>query len=402
VFAVLLSLPLFQQATGLPKDIPLGGVEVREPAPVFTWADWFEGDYAAAVDKWLLGEVGLRGFMVNLACQINYSVFGRIGLSGGTEIVEGRDHWLYERAYIKWAVQKHPLAAKKAVQFSEQAARVQQALARRGIAFALVIAPSKAEIASDHLPPEITLPARVTLAADSRLISELEKRGVLVLDGHRLFLELKDKEAFLFPPTGIHWSIQSAWLVWQNLAARLQTHAACAEMPVQPIDRIVWHSPLGADSDLRMLLNLWHFEPDGPKLLPYPIVAPPPDAVRNRYAALVVGDSFTFALIDAMARSGTFRQIDLLYYNKRRITYPSPSFDQAPNRLIADAGIDMGPLDKEHMGWDDLLLNRQMVILLINEIHLKDTGWNFLDDLLAHLEPGQRATMTVTSPASRQ
>jgi hypothetical protein len=402
VFAILLALPLFQQVTGMPEDIRLAGVEAREPDPVFSWASWFDGRYAASVDKWLTGKIGLRGLLVNLACQVNYSVFGRIGMNGGTEVVEGRDHWLYERAYIKWAVRQPPMGEKKAVQFAEQAARLQQALARRGIAFALVIAPSKAQIVPERLPPEIPLPARNATDAYSRIMPELEKRNVRVLDGHRLFLELKAKEKFLFPPTGIHWSYQSAWLTWQNLADLLRTNAACSELPLQPVEKIVWHTPLGADSDLRMLLNLWHFEPNGPPLLPYPLVAPPPDALRDRFAALVVGDSFSLALIDGMARSGVFRQIDLLYYFKRRYTYPSPSFAQSSARLIADAGIDMGPLDKANMGWDDLLQNRQMVILTLNEIHIKDCGWGFLEALLAELEPDQRATMTVTSPATRQ
>ncbi len=402
VFALLLSLPLFQQATGIPKDIRLAGVEIRKPTPVFTWAAWFDGNYAAAVDNWLLGDVGLRGFLVHLACQANYSLFGKIGMSGGTDVVEGRDHWLFERAYIKWAVRQPPMGAKNAVRFSEQAALLQQELARRGIAFALVIAPSKAQIMPDYLPPEIALPARNATDAYSRLIPELEKRGVQLLDGHRLFLTLKNTEPHLFPPTGTHWSYYAAWLTWQALANRLRAHSSCAELPVQPIEKIVWTTPQGSDDDLRQLLNLWHFEPGGPARLPYPIISPAPQPLQDRYSALVVGDSFSLTLIDAMARTGTFRQIDLLYYFKRHLTYPSPSFAQSADRLIADEGIDMGPLDKGNMGWEDLLQNRQMVILTLNEIHIKDAGWGFLDAMLAELNPDQRTTSTVTSPASRQ
>ncbi len=387
LFAILLALPLFQQITGSPKDARLAGVEMRAPKPVLSWTQWFDGTYAASVDQWLVGEVGLRGFLVHLACQINYSVFGRIGMNGGTEVVEGRDHWLYERAYIKWAVRQPPMGEKNAVQFAKQAARLQQALARRRIAFAVVIAPSKAQIEPEHLPPGIPLPARNDSDAYSRIVPELTKRGVSLLDGHRLFLELKGKEPFLFPPTGIHWSYHAAWFTWQNLTTLLRTNSACAELPVQSVEKIVWHAPLGSDSDLRLLINLWHFEPNGPALLPYPIVTPPPAAVQDRFSALVVGDSFAFALIDAMARSGAFRQIDLLYYFKRRIAYQAPSFDQSPNRLIADAGVDKETLDTAKMGWQDLLLNRQMVILVLNEIHIKDTGWGFLESLLAEIEP---------------
>jgi hypothetical protein len=385
-FALLLSLPLLQQLTGLPGDVPLMGTEKRMPKPDFSWAAWFDGDYAPRLEKWLTGNIGLRGFLVRLACQVNYSVFGKTGMSGGTEITLGRDHWLFETAYIKQAVRQPEMGLQKAVRFAEEAARLQSALHERGIAFLVVISPSKAEVMPEYLPPSVALAPKTDVTGYARVTAEMKKRQVAFLDGRKLFLDLKaGGESNLFPSAGTHWSHYSAWLAWQASAALLNGQVPDLDLQPQAIGSVVMHAPLGADDDLKQLLNLWSFEPGGPRPLPYPMVAPPPPVLRDRYKALVTGDSFSLTLIDAMARSGQFLQIDLLYYFKRRITYPAPSFNPAPDRLIAEPGINMGAIDWTDPDWDHLLENQKVVILAVNEIHLKDAGWGFMESLLQKL-----------------
>lgn len=380
---LLLALPLVQQLTGFPRDLPLTGAEARTPPPTWSAAAWFDGTFAAQAEQWSLERIGFRGLLIHLATQANYSLFGRIGLPGGTEVVEGRDHWLFERAYIKWAMRPQGYSQARAASFADQAARLQEALARRGIAFALVLAPSKAEIMADRLPPDITLPPRAPDGFYDRLAPALRARGVALLDGPQLFLNWKqaDPGADLFPAGGVHWSTWAAWQVWRELAGLFRRQPGLADLPDSPVRERVWSRPLGADADLRNLLNLWHFEPGGPRPIAYPLVAPPPAPHQGRYAALVVGDSFALTLIDAMCRSGLFRQIDLLYYFNRRLTYPAPSFAQSRERLIAPPGIDMGPFRPADLDWEQLLENRQMVILVLNVIHIKAHGWGFPESL---------------------
>lgn len=386
LFAVLLALPQFQQATGLPGDIPLAGMETRLQKPVFSWTGWFDGSYAARYEKWLQGNAGFRGLLVRLASQANYSLFGRIGLSGGTEITRGRAHWLFETAYVKQAVRQPDFARAKASLFAEQAAAIENRLAARGIAFAVVIAPSKAEVLTNRLPPDIVLPPRSSATAYARIAAELGKRNVTRVDARRLFNGLKTREPCLFPKTGTHWSTWSVWLAWQAVAGELEARLPELRFRSPEPARAVMSPPLGADDDLRELLNLWHFETGEPKPLPYPVIPAPPPEWRDRHQALVVGDSFSLTMVDAMARSGLFRQIDLLYYFKRRFTYPAPSFTPAADKLIADPGIDMGALDLAHVDWNALLDNRQAVLLVINEINLRDMSWGFMESLLAALD----------------
>ena len=413
LFAALLFLPLSHATNGWPPDMSLTGMENRYDRPSVTWKSWFDGTYAAGVDKWLEGSIGLRGFLVHLASQANYSLFGRITQSKGTDILEGRDHWLFERAYVREAVRQPHFPVPDAAAFADRLSLLQKALAQRGIAFYFVISPSKVEVLPELLPADIRLDSpRSKRTAYARIAQQMESHGVPTFDSRTFLQSFKKTEHFAFPPTGVHWSYYSASFVWKELATRLRDQASCRDLPVPAIERVIWHKPMGSDNDLRMLLNLWHFEPDGPAPMPYPVVTAPPDEFRDRYMALIVSDSFGFNLIDAMGRSGAFKQIDLLYYFKRRLTYPSPSFTPAGDRLITDGGIDMGKIDLVHMDWNQVLQNRQVVILMINEMHLHDVGWGFPEALLAGLDKtgpkakaagsGQRNTITAASPASRQ
>jgi hypothetical protein len=388
LFGLLLALPLLQSTTGYPPDIRLFGAEVTEPEPVFTWKAWFNGDFPAAVERWTVGKVGLRGYLVRLASQANYSLFGRLGVNPNSTVVEGRDHWLFEEGYITEAASPRKFPRKRAVEIAGQAARLQQALARKGIAFAVVIAPSKAEIYPEYLPAGTPKADPGQKTAYARLISEFRKHNVPLVDGRELFLSLKGTERDLFPKGGIHWSYHAAWLTWQKLVELLRAQAPCADLPLQTIERLAWHQPLGSDADLSQLLNLWHFEPGGPAPLPYPLVAAPPAEARRRYAAMVVGDSFARTLIDAMARSLSFRKIELLYYFKRRYTYDphASDFKEADGKLIAKNGKDAGALDKSRIPWADLLNNRQMVLLALSEINIREGGWGFLESILAAVE----------------
>jgi hypothetical protein len=391
---LLIALPLLQTISGHPRDIRLNGAEVTTKEPVFSWISWFNGDFASAVEAWMVGDVGLRGYLVHLASQANYTLFGRIGINGNTKIVEGRDHWLFEQAYLTKIARQREFSRKKAVLIANRAARLREALARKGIAFAIVIAPSKAEILPEYLPAGVPASNRDPKTPYARLAGEFQKQGVPLLDGREFFRSIKEKEIALFPQGGIHWSYYSAWLAWQKLVGVLRLQPACAELPLQSVERLVWHAPLGSDADLRLLLNLWHFEPGGPAPLPYPLVSAPPPALQKRFGALVVGDSFALTLIDAMARSGAFRKIDLLYYFKRRFSYPSPAFMPAGEKLIAEAGKDLGPFDVTRVPWEAFLEDRQMVVLTVNEINIKDGGWGFIESLLAELDPGSKAMAT--------
>jgi hypothetical protein len=61
LFGLLLGLPLFQMATGLPQDAILQGVETTATRPAFTAAAWWDGSLQSGFDTWINQRIGLRG-----------------------------------------------------------------------------------------------------------------------------------------------------------------------------------------------------------------------------------------------------------------------------------------------------------------------------------------------------
>lgn len=376
LLGLFLALPLLRQTTGWPGDVKLAGVEPPVPPPRLSWRGWFDGHVAAAVEPWLQRHLGMRGTLVALANQADYSLFHRPPGRGGTSLVVGRDYWLYEREYVRHYTRRLGLRDADRDRFVGELAALQQALAARGIAFVLLIAPSKAEIVPEHLPPGVPAPPPpgVRTNAYEALLPMLRAAGVNVLDAHRLFQTWRAAGPPLFAPGGTHWNYYGAQCVTEALLDRLPaapTRARLAGFDLRP--------PVGTDIDLRALLNLWRFEPPGSIRVPFPrmTAAPPPGTPPEGPALLVVGDSFSYTLLDSLARSRAVPRATLLYYFKRRFTYDWRAPADPPPDVLEHWRHDRGALDPESLDWASLLFDKQAVILEINEIQLRSLGWGF-------------------------
>lgn len=387
-----LLLPLLSAWSGWPRDVPLAGVEKPAPRPALTWRSWFDGSWARSVEPWLTRRLGLRGVAVRSANQLNYSLFGRTPGSAGTPIMVGRDHWLYETEYVRHYTRRFDMRAEDAAGFVADLAAVRRGLARRGIAFVLLISPSKAEVYPEHLPAGMREAAAAARAAArtnayERLLPMLRAEGIAVADMQERFLAWKREGVPLFPPGGTHWNHYGAQRALGALcaAARSQPAGAALAMPPAIVGR-QWRPPAGTDADLRNLLNLWRFEPRGPAAVPFPLLAPAPRARSGRI--LLVGDSFAFTLVDALARAGICEEAELLYYFKRRYSYDWRRGQTTDDDEVVHWRHDRGAIEREVVDWGALLDETSLVVLEINAIQLRHAGWGFPAALAGELARG--------------
>lgn len=383
-FGVFISLPLANQLTGQPHDRRLNGVEEPKALPRLTWTTWLDASFARAVEQSLNRRIGLRGYLITLANQANYSLFGKLPASG-TPIDAGRDHWLFEHAYVSQLLRRPNFTDARRDEFATKLTELHRELARRGKGLAVVVAPGKPEIYPEFLPADLPPPLKGNTTAYEQMIPALETAGVPVLDVRKRFLARKADHPYLFPPGGTHWSHYGAQLATDDLFDLLRRQSGFEGLTPIGIAKVEWKKPAGTDRDLRDLLNLWWYEPRGAVKLPYPVVAP---AVGTRPAglgAVVIGDSFSFTLIDALARTAAFDRIDLLYYFKRRFSYTEPLFPAGGPTLVRHDKFDRGPLPAQGPDWAGILAGRTAVILVINEVNLYSTGWGSVENLLQYL-----------------
>ena len=369
LFALLLSLPLIQSATGWPADVPLRGVENTVSPPDFRWAAWWNGTLQTGVDAWLNQHVGLRGRLVRAAHQIRYSLFRELPRGGGTEMVLGRHGFLFEKSYVDAYRQPEPHPEQEAREISASVRRLQDLLAADGIAFLLVIAPSKAEIYPEFLPPEADAAGRPARRSNyENMIGFLRQDGVNLVDSHELFLEWKKSPdtPLLFAQGGTHWNHYGATRVISVVLDRLRELTGKDLPSVQVVGSETNDWIVGADNDLGKLANLWTDQKfAGPQI--HPIREKNPGTYLPD--VLFVCDSFGSRLTELMTSSKLYRHQDTYYYYARHTYWPhrrDPYFEMEQQKQ---------DLLRELQG-------RDAVVIVEVEYYLPRIGFGFVEDML--------------------
>jgi len=367
LFSLVLALPLVQMATGLPPDYPLAGVETTAARPAAGWAAWWNGTLQPDFDGWINQRIGLRGWLVRTANQLNYALFRELPRRSGTQVLLGRDGMLYEKVYVDAYNRSGRRLGKELRNISASTKRLQDRLAADGIAFLLVIAPSKAEIYPEFLPPEADVAGRPARRSNyENFVKYLHADGVNLVDAHELFLQWKTVPGAprLFANGGTHWNEYGAARVAAEIARRLR-EATGKDLPtVEIVGAVTNRTIVGEDNDLGELVNLWSGRPlAGPQVHPVAEVRPGahlPDV-------LFVGDSFVFTLTNFMDRHGLYRKRNTYYYYNREYFWPA-----APN----------APLDKRQLDLLAEVRGRDAVVIEVGEYSLPRVGFGFVRDML--------------------
>lgn len=385
LFSLVLALPLVQMATGLPPDYPLAGVETTATRPAAGWAAWWNGTLQPDFDGWINQRIGLRGWLVRTANQLNYALFRELPRRSGTQVLLGRDGMLYEKVYVDAYNQSGRRLGKELRNISASTKRLQDRLAADGIAFLLVIAPSKAEIYPEFLPPEADVAGRPARRSNyENFVKYLRADGVNLVDAHELFLQWKSAPGAprLFANGGTHWNEYGAARVAAEIARRLRA-ATGKDLPtVEIVGAVTNRTIVGEDNDLGELVNLWSGRPlAGPQV--HPVVDVRPGA--HLPDVLFVGDSFVFTLTNFMDRHGLYRKRNTYYYYNREYFWPA-----APN----------APLDKRQLDLLAEVRGRDAVVIEVGEYWLPRVGFGFVRDMLRAYDAWDAARAAETASAA--
>ena len=369
LFCLFLVLPLAQMATGWLPDVPLAGVETPTAGPAVGARAWWNGTMQTDFDAWLAQRVGLRGALVRTANQIRYVLFRELPKRSGTQVLLGREGMLYEKVYVDAYNANGQRPARELANVSASTKRLQNRLARDGIAFLLVIAPSKAEIYPEFLPPEADVAGRPARRSDyQNFIEHLRRDGVQVLDAHRLFAERKRAPGSppLFARRGTHWNHYGAVLVAARLLEELARLTGAEEPPAVAVVGAVTNRQIASpDNDLGELANLWQRRSlAGRQVHPQVEIRPGPD----KPAVTFITDSFGAQLITWLQRQRLLARHDSYWYNQRHYGWPGrePAAGSAPRGA--------GP---------ERLAGCDAVVVVQVEVLLPDVGFGFVEETLA-------------------
>jgi alginate O-acetyltransferase complex protein AlgJ len=382
VFALLLVLPGLQMRYAFAPEVGLSGVRVAPVKPSLTAAGWWEGKLQSQTEDWIDDRIGFRGYAVRTDNQIGVSLFGEAFTRAADPVVLGRRMMVYADADLVAYDGLDGFRDRTLRKQVRDLRRLQDALARRGIAFLFLISPSKAALYPEYIPPGFVRPdGRRPATAYERMIRMLHGEGVHVIDSHLILNEEKARSPHaLFPPGGVHWNRLAAGMVlrraWQALGEQLG----------RPLVDLRWRDireddapdPADQETDGANLLNAWRVGHADWKF-PRPVFfTGDTDAFRPRL--VVVGDSFWLTMDAFIAERQMASRNDFFYYFNER----------AQSRGLHQAGLDDPMGLRGGMSWE-YVFTADAIIVETNEAGIGVAGWGFVQAALKELRraPGE-------------
>ena len=378
-FSILIVLPGLQMRYRLIPEETLSGVGVPAKKPGLTRAGWWSGKFQSELETWFGEQIGFRGHAIRTDNQIGLSVFHEAFSKAADTPVLGRRMMIYEEHYLS-AYDGVVLFRDRGLRKrARDLRRLQESLAERGIAFVLVIAPSKVSIYPEYLPKGVVQPDGLRPAtAYERMLPMLRKEGVHVVDGHAVLEEEKGRSPHaLFPPGGIHWNRYGAYLVVRRAFESLEQQLGRPLVGLGCRAVAEDDEPLHADqeTDVADLMNAWHVGHADWKF-PRPDLYAEGASDRFRPKVVVVGDSF-WTLADAMiARSRLTARNDFFYYFNE-----FSRADSVNGRESAHPGDFFSG-----MTWD-YVFSADAVIIEVIEAAIADAGYGFVQQAQKNLGP---------------
>jgi len=352
----------------------LKGAVAETPAPAWDFASLRSGEALRAASTWYDAHVGLRNFWVRLDNEVTYVLFREATEhKTGTNLVVGKHDWLFERQYVKHAVTPGRPEDARVREAIRHMRSVQDKLARRGIPFLLLVAPSKVEVYSEHVPAAAfggRLPGQITTNYE-RYRSEFNAAGINFYDGPRIFLEWKQAgQRNLFARAGSHWSYVSALQVLRDVRDRLNPQMRHLLPPLVLEKQLSLPARL-IDADLLNLLNLlfdFPFNHDQP----FPVLVRQKDVPSGQLPRILwVHDSFGWPLIELLYNANALQPAESLYYFQ--------NFYRIPEGTRTSA-------DLHRLDWEAFLQKHDAVVMVWTEIAFEGLGWGFFETLDAQLK----------------
>ncbi|MGI5869033.1 MAG: hypothetical protein ACOX9C_06295 [Kiritimatiellia bacterium] len=301
--------------TGLRGIVKVAGVEHKAQPPPVSAKAFLDGSFQNGLRTYYERKHFGRGELLkfkHLVFEIINLGQYHAGYSGN--VIQGRKGFLFERPYLDVRFNpptRHHTPAHHR-QFAETAAALRDAIEARGVAFGVILAPSKPEACPGLVPARYHRFSRAPADFDlyAGLSDALDSVNIPHVNGKTLCGPFLDTDA-LFPYTGTHWSVYCAALAATNLIGRLNAANPTNALPAPVVLGMAYQpEPYEShDRDIADLLNLPFPYRRDPDRYPHPIFGPPPARPGK---AVVLGDSFCDQLLVALQDSGACHDIVMI------------------------------------------------------------------------------------------
>lgn len=361
-------LMFFQSSFKIMPEPKLSGVEKSIKRPILTFSSWLYADFQKNVDDYFSEKIGFKAWWVRTYNQIELSIFNKVAAQTYNQIVKSKENWLFEEQYLKHWENNPKYTQAQSEQLHRRLNNLEiliDSLKAHQIEFLFLISPAKAHVFPDKTDNENWEKYANRNFMREYLKESLDSLDINYLDASEMFYKLRAKNEKnadqLFPQGGTHWSYYGAWKVLDSISKRyndLMPNSEFAEMELLSLEKAPARD---TDKDLAGLINIWDTKKFSEDIV-YPIWKP--TNAMERPKILLLSSSFGWTLVHHLQKHKSYKEIDLLYYNKTLFEYPE-------NTSKSCIEIDCSP--------KALLKDKSIFILEINEIVIPELGWGFID-----------------------
>lgn len=371
LFAATLLIPLYGKT--LDADIILNGVTAKPENVDVSMETLNNGTYQAFLNDTWENDFPGKKFLLRVRNQLLYSIFK---VSPNTNVVIGKDNYLYEPSYILFETQIYPPSSEDYFNtLGSNLVQLQGLLKENGKELYIFITPSKAHFYREYIPQRLEL-----LSAEdsysytnySKLLEVLEENNLKYYDSVSFIeknLDAGNLESPVFYKSGIHWSHP-----WASSAAAefLDYMNSCSKYDLSSISVTEGISdvPIAPDTDLYDSLNL--------------IV----EAQEKWYSAETMIERSGSDRPNIFLRGGSFMGQSLIALIRAGIFDRDVHFEN--NYYFTDQYSSMYNLSSftayEEMDLDQMIGQSDILVLEVNEGAIYTMSWGFIDYLLEHPE----------------
>lgn len=375
-FATTLLFPLYGRL--LDADITLSGVTAAPQTVNACFETLNNGTYQAFLNDTWENEFPGKKFLLKIRNQCLYSVFK---VSPNTNVVIGKDDYLYEPGYISTELQIEPPSSEEYFDtLGRNLAQLQLLLKENDKYLFIFITPSKAHFYREYIPARYELlnnKNAYSYTNYAKLLEVLEENGLNYYDSVSFIEENIDSgilDAPVFYKSGIHWSQP-----WASRAAVefLDYMDSCCEYDLSSLSvkESVSNVPMDSDTDIYSSLNM--------------II----EAKEQWYSSEIIIERVGEDRPNIFLRGGSFMGQSLAQLIRAGIFERDVHFEN--HYFFTDQYSTLGMLSGftayDEVDWNPLLGRSDILVLEVNENTIGTMSWGFIEFLLEHPEYLDRA-----------
>mgnify|MGYP002869999559 CR=1 FL=1 len=220
------------------------GRENITPLPSLQEKAFIDKQFQKQFENWWQSHFYGRKIALKLKNQIyDWANLGRIHSGYSRCVIQGKDNYLFERAYFK--------TCKNIPQEIQKIKELKKFLDKKGIELYVIVAPNKVVTYFDKIPQRFAYFYKNSCHHSQKIEEKLETMGINVFNAQSIMYQMRKKESYEpFSVTGTHWNHYGAGRTLQE-ASKVFGWGKIDILKMETQDK-----PYTTERDIANLLNL--------------------------------------------------------------------------------------------------------------------------------------------------